>query len=87
MDHLEEIRLVEELGSKIGYGNMMSIASSLWAETLDYEYGDGTSGGAFIPAIMPYIKDEFKDTVKCQSAVARSWIDVYREKYGRKSAV
>ena len=79
MDHLEEIRLVEELGSKIGYGNMMSIASALWAKKLGPDMGDG----AFVPAIMPFIKDEYKDSVEQGRSVERSWVDSYYEMHDR----
>lgn len=85
MDHLEEIRLVEELGSKIGYGNMMIIASALWADTLNYKYGSGAGDNAFIPTIMPYIQDKYKATTQQEIAVARSWVSRYREMYDRKT--
>lgn len=52
MEHYEEIRLVKELGEKIGYGNMMEIASALWAKKLDDLDGNDISTGAFIP--MPF---------------------------------
>ena len=81
MDHLEEIRLVEELGSKIGYGNVMSIASALWAKKLSNYHGSDLSSGAFVPAIMMYIKDEYKDSVEQGRSVERNWVDSYYEMY------
>lgn len=83
MDHYEEIRLVEELGSKIGYGNMMSIASALWAKKLSDYDGSDLSSGAFVPAIMPFIKDEYKDSVEQGRSVERSWVDNYYEMHDR----
>ena len=79
MDHYEEIRLVEELGSKIGYGNMMSIASALWEKKLGPDMGSG----AFVPAIMLFIKDEYKDSVEQGRSVERSWVDSYYEMHDR----
>ena len=43
-----EVRMVKELGERIGYGNMMDIASSLWAIDLEDVYN--INSGAFIPA-------------------------------------
>lgn len=34
MDKKEEIEAVKKLGEQIGYGHLMSIASSLWRENL-----------------------------------------------------
>jgi hypothetical protein len=39
-----EISLVQTLGKKIGYGNMMHIAEKLWRERLEK---DGMGGGEF----------------------------------------
>ena len=44
-----EVRAVKHLGESIGYGNMMSIASALWALKLK-ESGCPTTG-AFIPTL------------------------------------
>ena len=53
---MNEIDAVKELGDKIGYGNMMSIASALWRRLLK-ESGVPTSG-AFIPTSRSFIKDD-----------------------------
>lgn len=87
MDHYEEIRLVEELGSKIGYGNVMSIASALWTKKLSNYRGSDWSDGAFVPAIMMFIKDEYKDSVEQVRAVERSWVDSYYELHDRTTYV
>lgn len=52
--HAEEIRAVHRLGEQIGYGNMMDIASALWANSLERDYG--ITSGAFIPTIAGMMK-------------------------------
>lgn len=54
MSRKTEIKAVETLGEAIGYGNMMDIASALWAEKLDITYGVST--GAFVPTILSNLK-------------------------------
>lgn len=49
------INKVKELGERIGYGNLMSIASALWRQKLK---PDGTESGAFIPALKNDIKQD-----------------------------
>lgn len=42
----EKSRLeVQELGNKIGYGNMMYLASEIWREEIQ---GEGLEGGEFV---------------------------------------
>jgi len=49
-----EVEAVKRLGDQIGYGNMMTIASALWAKMLiDEDLGDG---GAFYPTILSNMK-------------------------------
>lgn len=49
-----ECEEVKRLGDQIGYGNMMTIASALWAKMLiDEGLGDG---GAFYPTILSNMK-------------------------------
>lgn len=49
-----ECEEVKHLGDQIGYGNMMTIASALWAKMLiDEEFGDS---GAFYPTILSNMK-------------------------------
>lgn len=52
----EEIVAVKQLAEKIGYGNMMSIASALWQMDLKGKHGLET--GAFIPTKSEFMKDE-----------------------------
>ena len=54
MTREEEKLEVRNLGEKIGYGNMMYLASSLWKQSLR-EQGYPESG-AFIPALQSDIK-------------------------------
>lgn len=59
---MDEIKEVKELGEKIGYGNMMAIASALWRKSLkDKSY---PVSGAFVPTCSSFIKEEFKDLDK-----------------------
>ena len=64
-----EIKAVKELGDKIGYGNMMDIASSLWAIMLEDKYGH--SLGAFEPVCMFQVADKEKKKLE-QSRKARN---------------
>lgn len=47
--YISEIEAVKRLGEQIGYGNMMDIASALWALSLERQYG--ITSGAFVPTI------------------------------------
>ena len=50
----QECEAVKRLGDEIGYGNMMTIASALWAKMLiDEELGDS---GACYPTILSNMK-------------------------------
>lgn len=50
-----ECEEVKRLGDQIGYGNMMTIASALWAKMLiDEEWG--SDSGAFYPTILSNMK-------------------------------
>lgn len=50
-----EIQQVKALGELIGYGNLMDIASILWAKKLQDDGYDNI--GAFYPMILPEIKE------------------------------
>ena len=57
-----EIELVKQIGEKIGYGNMMDIASALWKMQL-VESGlseEAASNAAFVPACLPFIKKKWR---------------------------
>ena len=54
----KEIEEVRELGERIGYGHLMSLASSLWRKNcLEKGY---PIWGAFVPTCIPFVKDEHK---------------------------
>jgi molybdopterin synthase catalytic subunit len=54
-DKSEEILAVKKLGDKIGYGQLMHIASALWRYKLKPM---GVEIGAFVPTLVNFIKDE-----------------------------
>lgn len=57
-----EIQLVKILGEKIGYGNIMDIASALWANKLEEDYGTTVeTSGAHVPTILPLINESERD--------------------------
>jgi hypothetical protein len=56
-----EIAAVKSLGEKIGYGQMMSIASALWRDSLKKDLPTGN--GAFVPAVSEAIKRNWKGDV------------------------
>jgi len=55
----DEIRAVKELGENLGYGHLMSIASSLWTEALK-EKGYPTEG-VFVPTCLSFIKERHRE--------------------------
>ena len=59
MSRLDEILAVKQLGDKIGYGNVMDIASALWAKLLFDEYG--IKGGCHLPTVESYMTDDGKE--------------------------
>ena len=62
MDRKSEILEVKALGERIGYGNMMDIASALWA--LELERLHGIKDGAHIPTVEPFLTEEGKEVAK-----------------------
>ena len=59
---MDEVKEVKELGEKIGYGNMMSIASALWRKSAK-ENGYPISS-AFVPTCLEFIKEDLQDLDK-----------------------
>lgn len=74
MSRLSEILAVKELGEKIGYGNMMDIASALWS--MDLTAIDGKERFGHVPTVLPYLKKVGKSYAK--NGV---WIRVTEIKY------
>jgi hypothetical protein len=63
----KEITAVKELGERIGYGNMMTLASALWRKNLkDSGYPEI---GAFVPTIYPLLTNEGKKIVDRENPV------------------
>ena len=55
----KEVLEVKELGDRIGYGHLMTIASALWRKLLKDSGAPET--GAFIPTIYPFLNEDGKD--------------------------
>ena len=65
---------VRELGEKIGYGELMSLASIIWAAKLvDQGLPDE---GAFYATGLFNMKDS--DITKDEVAYRKAWVDFYR---------
>jgi hypothetical protein len=78
VDRKQEILAVERLGKEIGYGNMMDIASALWAIELDKKIG--SDNGAFIPTIPLFIcKNERKRCLAHKDFVKKEVIEIKEE--------
>ena len=58
-----EVVAVQRLGEKIGYGNLMSIASALWRRKMVKAYGKGYETGAFVPVTKNLVKDEWQENL------------------------
>ena len=58
----KEIAEVKLLGSRIGYGHLMELASALWRE--DLEKQGYPIIGAFVPTVESFIKDEYVQLTK-----------------------
>lgn len=54
MSRAKEILAVKKLGEKIGYGNMMDIASALWS--IDLTAIDGEERFGHVPTVLPCMK-------------------------------
>ena len=53
-----EVQVVKSLGQSIGYGHLMQLASTLWANDLE-SHGLPRSG-AHVPSVMPLLTEEGK---------------------------
>lgn len=77
--HKIEVELVKTLGDKIGYGNMMSIASALWANKL--EDSGVAPAGAFVPALSFDLKKTYsKKAIEEQARRAKSFRKMFEKK-------
>lgn len=74
---------VKELGEKIGYGELMSLASILWAAKL---IDSGSPDiGAFYPTALFNMKDS--DLTKDAVEYRKAWVEFYRANFGGKEDV
>lgn len=65
---------VKELGDKIGYGELMTVASIIWAAKLiDQGFSDV---GAFYATGVFNMKDS--DTTKNEVEYRKAWVEFYR---------
>lgn len=70
--HWNEVR---ELGEKIGYGELMTVASIIWASKLiDSGLPDN---GAFYPTGLFNMKDS--TTTKDEVEYRKAWVEFYRK--------
>jgi len=65
MTREEEIAAVKLVGEKIGYGNMMSMASALWRRSL--RIAGYPESGAFYPTCPSFIQEEIFKECNCES--------------------
>lgn len=71
-----QIAAVKVLGQKIGYGNLMEIAHSLWAESLSKDGTDRTSG-AFYPVSINSVKKHIVKEIETSRLAMRKRIKEY----------
>lgn len=76
-----EITLVKNLGDKIGYGNLMSLASALWRKKLvdDGYLKELVESSVFVPVSVDYVKDEWIDEVKDSASILDNYINYFEE--------
>ena len=76
-----EITLVKNLGEKIGYGNLMSLASALWRKKLvdDGYPKELVESSVFVPVSIDYVKDEWIDEVKDSASILDNYINYFEE--------
>ena len=65
---------VRELGEAIGYGELMSLASIIWASKLIDE--GLPDSGAFYETCLPNMKDS--DLTKSAIEYRKAWVEYYR---------
>jgi hypothetical protein len=74
---------VRELGEKIGYGELMTLASIIWAAKLgDSGFPDN---GAFYPTALFNMKDS--QTTKDEVEYRKAWVEFYKAHFGGKEDV
>ena len=62
MSYQNEVAAVKALGERIGYGQMMSIASALWSISLRKSMG--SDNGAFVPVLFDDVYKRYRKQQK-----------------------
>lgn len=73
--HKRECEAVKELGDQIGYGNLMTIASALWAYDLIED--DLPDTGAFFPTILSNMKPG--DLTVSEMRTRTAYLEAFKE--------
>lgn len=66
MSRFREIEAVKVLGEQIGYGNLMNVASALWA--IDLESKSIPESGAFVATIAPFVQAPHRKRIVAERA-------------------
>lgn len=74
-----EVVAVQRLCEKIGYGNLMHIASALWRRKMVKAYGKGYETGAFVPTTKNLIKDEWQESLHKEMKVMDRLVEMALE--------
>jgi len=67
----QEFESVKNIGERIGYGNLMEIASALWRDSLEKQ-GLPTSG-AFVPTLQLWLEGEALENAKASAEIYDQW--------------
>ena len=81
MSALLAARLVAQLGSTLGYGHLMLLASALWKGELERRglSEEAAANGAFVPVLLMDIKEERREEAAAQRKIYEEWIRTLRE--------
>lgn len=81
MSALLAARLVAQLGSTLGYGHLMELASALWKSDLERRGMSEASAanGAFVPVLLMDVKEERRGAAAAQRKIYEDWIRILRE--------
>jgi hypothetical protein len=74
----EEFKLVQELGKRIGYGNMMGIATALWKKELT-DSGCPSTSGAFHGVPKAGVKPDWLDVVESGEKIYDEYLSQFQK--------
>ena len=81
----DEIKILQQLGSILGWGHMMHLCTALWRRQLATNYGDGCKSGAFIGVCACSIKEDVlpfaMQTVALYDGIVAKALDKEAESY------